>query len=368
MSPTIGIYLHIPFCKQKCAYCDFFSGKGDDAAYERYTAALAERIGERGSRAGERVESVYFGGGTPSVLGTQRLCRLLDRVRQSFALDDDAEVTLEANPESGKRLDFSALRRHGFNRLSVGLQSAVPEELAFLGRIHSPEEAALTVRLARRAGFENLSLDLMMGIPCQTGDSLRRSIDFCLDCGVKHLSCYLLKIEKGTRFDSIKEQLSLPDEDEQAQLYLSAAAYLEAHGLRQYEISNFSFPGFESRHNTRYWKCGEYIGLGPAAYSFYHGRRSHCARSLTDFYRDRIIDDGPGGDEEEFIMLALRLKTGLVFAEYAQRFGRELPGFTLQKLRRYADAGFMELDEDHACFTAKGFLVSNTILSDILPS
>ena len=366
MSEHIGLYLHIPFCKSKCAYCDFFSRAADEAQLNRYTAQMLKAVTDWGKKARETVSSVYFGGGTPSVLGTNRLCELLCAVKSAFTVDKNAEITLEVNPESALRLDFSALRSAGFNRVSVGLQSANDEELKILGRIHTPRQAAQAVKAAQAAGIENTSLDLMMGIPLQTRDSLRRSIDFCASLGVTHISSYILKIEQGTRFYSIKEQLQLPDDDAQAELYLFAAEYLKQNGFLQYEISNFSVPGFESRHNTLYWRCGEYIGIGAAAHSFYHGRRFYTPRSFEAFYRGESIDDGEGGGEDEYIMLALRLAEGLRFEAFEKRFGHPLSPAFFNKLSGFEKAGYMKSDDRRACFTPKGFLVSNAILSELL--
>lgn len=366
MSHSIGLYLHIPFCRRKCAYCDFFSGVGTQADFDVYTRELTEKLHYWGQNAREPVGSVYFGGGTPSVLGTKRLCALLGAVKNDFSVDKNAEITLEVNPESGKALDFDALRQTGFNRVSVGMQSAIAREINILGRIHTPEEAAYTVKKAQAAGFDNTSLDLMMGIPLQTKDSLRQSINFCADCGVRHVSSYILKIEEGTPFYSNRELLNLPDEDEQAELYLFAVDYLNRLGYAQYEISNFAQPGFESRHNTLYWHCGEYIGIGPAAYSFYRGKRFHYARSMQAFCDNLLTADGSGGDSEEYIMLALRLCEGLVFADYEQRFGQPLPALLHKKIEKYAKLGLMKADGQHACFTPRGFLVSNAILADLI--
>ena len=366
MSHSIGLYLHIPFCRRKCAYCDFFSGTGTQADFDVYTNVLTEKLHYWGQQAQEPVGSVYFGGGTPSVLGTERLCALLGAVKRAFSVEDNAEITLEVNPESGKSLDFDALRQAGFDRVSVGMQSAIAREINILGRLHTPEEAAYTVRKAQAAGFDNTSLDLMLGIPLQTKDSLRQSIAFCADCGVRHISSYILKIEEGTPFYSNKGLLNLPDEDEQAELYLFAVDCLSRLGYAQYEISNFAQPGFESRHNTLYWRCGAYIGIGPAAHSFYHGKRFHYARSMQAFCNDLLTDDGSGGDSEEYIMLALRLCEGLVFADYEQRFQKPLPAELHRKIEKYVKLGLMEADGQHACFTPKGFLVSNMILTDLL--
>lgn len=366
MDDCIGLYIHIPYCKSKCAYCDFFSGKGSENEFDNYTEALIKSLSGWSARINRSVSSVYFGGGTPSILGDSRLSGLLDHIKSVFNVNDSAEITLEINPESGKSLDFKRLKTAGFNRLSIGLQSADENELKTLGRIHTPNEAAQTVSMARTAGFTNISLDLMLGIPMQTKESLKKSIDFCLGCGVTHLSSYLLKIEKGTRFYSYKEQLQLPDEDEQAKLYLFAVDYLNKHGLEQYEISNFAVKGFESRHNTLYWRCGEYIGIGPSAHSFYNGRRFYYERDMQSFLDDKLVDSGEGGTEEEYIMLALRLKTGLVFSDYEQRFNKPLSPAFMKKTEIYAKNGFMYKDDTHVCFTPKGFLVSNTIISDLI--
>lgn len=206
----------------------------------------------------------------------------------------------------------------------------------------------------------------MMGIPYQDIDSLKESIDFCAKCGVKHISSYLLKIEEGTRFFDIQDQLDLADDDKQSQLYLFAVDYLDKLGYKQYEISNFAIPGYESRHNSAYWKCGEYIGIGPSAHSFLNGRRFCYGRDLKAFEENIIIQDGEGGDEEEYIMLSLRLKSGLVFGEFEKRYHHRLSPLQMKKIGNFARAGFMELDSKRACFTPKGFLVSNAVISELL--
>ena len=366
MSDNIGIYIHIPFCKRKCNYCDFFSSAASEEEYDNYVSILNEKINYWGNVACETVSSVYFGGGTPSVLGTDRLCNILSAVKKSFIVTPDAEITVEVNPESGKALDYYKMLKEGFNRISIGMQSSIESELKILGRIHSTEDVITTVESAKRGGFNNISLDLMMGIPQQTISSLKNSIDFCASCGVTHISSYILKIEEGTRFYSKKEELSLPSEDDTAQLYLEAVEYLEKFGYKQYEISNFAKPTFESRHNTLYWKCGEYIGIGPSAHSFYKGKRFFYERDMKEFAENITIADGDGGSEDEFIMLSLRLKSGLVFKEYDKRYGKALSPAFINKIKKYCEMGFMESDEKHVCFTPKGFLVSNSIISELI--
>ncbi len=362
----IGVYIHIPFCKSKCPYCDFFSGKGSEAEFDRYIKETVGIINYWSQLCEKPVSSVYFGGGTPSVIGSNRLCELLNAVKSGFNVNSDAEITCEINPESGKSIDFEKMRSCGFNRVSIGLQSAVPRELETLGRIHTAQEAKLTTQRAVSAGIDNVSLDLMIAVPFQTVESLKLSIDFCAQCEVKHISSYLLKIERGTKFYSIKEKLKLPDEDMQADLYLAAVDYLGRYGYDQYEISNFAKKGYEGKHNLNYWRCGEYLGIGPSAHSFYEGKRFYYGRNTQDYYNRKIIDDGTGGDSSEYIMLALRLKEGLRFSEYERRYASPVPSDFLRKAEQFSKQDLMELDESRACLTTKGFLVSNIIISELI--
>ncbi len=363
---TLGIYIHIPFCRKKCPYCDFFSKCGNEIEYEKYTAETLKKIVNWSNLCNKKVTSVYFGGGTPSVIGAEMLCAILNKIKSRFSVCDDAEITCEVNPESGKNMDFDLMKNTGFNRISIGLQSAAENELRVLGRIHSAEEARLTAARAAQAGINNISFDLMMGIPLQTIDSLKKSIEYCADCNVTHISSYLLKIEKGTRFFTLKDKLPFSDDDLQADLYLNAVDLLERKGYGQYEISNFAKPGYEGKHNINYWKCGEYIGIGPSAHSFFEGKRFYYERSIQNYYDRKIVDDGTGGDSGEYIMLSLRLKEGLVFSEFERRYASPVHPETIKKIKNFAKHGFMELDNEHACFTKKGFLVSNSIISELI--
>ena len=366
MSNTIGLYIHIPFCKSKCPYCDFFSGRATENDYDNYIKLLSDNICLWSAKTDKTVSSVYFGGGTPSILGAERLSKLLNKIKEDFTVAENAEITVEVNPDSGKTLDFDLLKLSGFNRISVGMQSAFEQELKALGRIHSINDAEVTVKRAQNAGINNISLDLMIGIPYQTIDSLKKSIDFCANCGVTHISSYILKIESGTVFERIQDKLELPDEDSQAQLYLFAVDYLNTLGFEQYEISNFSKIGYESRHNINYWKCGEYIGIGPSAHSFFDGKRFYYSRNMDDFKNNKTYFDCFGGDKEEFIMLSLRLKSGLNFKEYKERYNEDFPEEKIKIIRKYSDMSYMVLKDDCAYFTPKGYLVSNAIISELI--
>ena len=364
----LGFYFHVPFCRGKCPYCDFYSLPLSESQMDGYTAAVLRSLGPWRERlAGQQVATVYFGGGTPSLLGAKRLEALLQGVREGFALSPAAEITLEANPTQVDRDFFSAVRQAGFNRLSMGLQSANQGELRLLGRAHSPGQAAKAVEDARAAGFSNISLDLMMGLPGGSREKLSRSIGFAASLGVEHLSSYILKVEPGTPFAA--QGVRLPPDDDVAEQYLFAVEELARRGYQQYEISNFAKPGRESRHNLLYWRGEEYLGFGPGAHSFFKGRRFFYPRDLGAFLQGGgTEDDGPGGGFEEFAMLNLRLARGLRREDCLSRFG---PGGgtlfeeVLQAARR-CPAPLLRADGESIAFTPEGFLVSNALLGTLL--
>ena len=370
----LGLYIHVPFCMGKCPYCDFYSQTPAPGQPEAYTKALL-----RGLRhlppgaAGRRLDTVYFGGGTPNLLGAANLCALLDGAGQVFDLAPDAEVTCEANPGSITPEDLTELRRGGFNRLSLGLQSSHPGELALLGRKHSPEDVAQAVAAARKAGFENLSLDLMLGTPGQTEASALASVDFCAELGAEHISAYLLKVEPGTPYAKAHMEERIPDDDGMAERYLAVCERLEQQGYRQYEISNFAREGKISRHNTGYWLGTDYLGLGPAAHSLWQGQRYCFPRNLQGFLQAQDPfalwqQDGEGGTREEFIMLRLRLAEGLELEELDRRWP-ESAAENLALRRRLPPlerAGLVRLEQGRLSLTREGFLVSNGILAQLI--
>lgn len=361
----IGLYIHVPFCKSKCPYCDFYSIKVNNKEMDRYTDAVIERMNKYKSD-DIILDTIYFGGGTPSTLGTDRIVKILNGIYSKFNIDENPEVTLELNPTSKNLLDFVVLKENGINRLSIGMQSAVEDEMKLLGRTHSQEDVINTVKQAHISGISNISLDLIIGVPEQTKASLQYSMDFCKKLGVKHISAYILKIEEGTKFYAIKDSLDMPDDDEQALHYEFVSNYLEEIGYNQYEISNYSLEGFESKHNNIYWRCQEYIGIGPSAYSFYNGRRFYYERSFEEFYNDRVIDDGAGGDEDEFIMLNLRLKRGLIFKEFENKYNKKIPDRLINKAKMFEKAGLLTIDKEKVSLTKKGYLVSNSIICELI--
>lgn len=366
MSNNLGLYIHIPFCRSKCPYCDFFSMRGDEQGFDEYTRILKNNIRHWGQRTDKLVDTIYIGGGTPSVIGADRISDILCCVRESFSVLDKAEVTMEANPASGRFFDFGKVASFGINRVSLGMQSADSDELKALGRLHSTEDVISSIKLIRNAGIQNISLDLMMGIPNQTKDSLRKSIDFCVELGAEHISSYILKIEPGTIFDKRYDNYNFPDDDETAELYLFAVDYLAENGYEQYEISNFCKTGFESKHNLKYWTLEDYLGLGPAAHSFLNGKRFYYKRDLKSFESNITEDEGSGGDAEEYIMLRLRLRKGLDLRECKKILGEGISEKLAAKSQKYIKNNLMELKDNRLFFTPKGFLVSNSILADLI--
>ena len=404
----LGLYLHVPFCDGKCPYCDFYSLKADGDLMDRYVqgmeaalagwgakSAAASGAGQSayaggdahaGDAAGGRtarpcfagdglrgedprvVQTVYFGGGTPNLLGAERLARLLEAVRRAFSVLPDAEITTEANPTQVDAAFFRDLREAGFNRVSMGLQSAQEEELRLLGRKHTARDVERAVAAARQAGFENISLDLMLGLPGGSRERLRSSIDFAAGLGVEHISSYLLKVEEGTPFAA--RGIQVPEDDETADQYLFCVDELAKRGYAQYEISNFSKPGRESRHNLVYWRGEEYLGLGPGAHSFYGVRRFFYPRDLKAFLEGSPPrPDGEGGSPEEFAMLNLRLTRGLRREDCRARFGAagERMFETALGNAKKCPPGLVRADEHSIFFTPEGFLVSNALILRLLP-
>lgn len=360
MKPSLGLYIHIPFCKSKCAYCDFYSIERSEGHMDAYVGALTAALRSAASKAEDHlVDTIYFGGGTPTFLGAKRLATLLETVLSSFNVAPKAEITTEANPESARNADdLQTLRSAGFNRVSLGMQSANDAELRAIGRVHTAADTAAAVDAARHAGFANLSLDLIYGLPGQTRSRWRENLAAAVALAPEHLSCYALKVEPGTPLYALRDSASLPDDDAQADMYLDAADDLAAQGYAQYEISNFARAGCESRHNLKYWTLGEYLGFGPGAHSDFDGRRFAVKRDLNAFLaghtvysEDTVIP--PREREAERVMLGLRLARGLPAATLA---GAETV------LWECAAHGLAEQVDGHWRLTPRGFLVSNAVI------
>ena len=374
--PSLGLYVHIPFCRSKCDYCDFYSLAGQNERMADYQKALLTHIRETAPLADAfRVDTIYFGGGTPSFYGSARLCELLTTIKRYYHVAKTAEITTEANPDSVDLNSLKRLRKAGFNRLSMGMQSACPGELAAIHRPHTPRQADEAVTAARRAGFSNLSLDLIYGLPGQTMESWRKSVEHALALGPQHLSCYGLKVEEGTPLaHRVEAGEVLPDEDLQADLYLWTVGRLEQAGYIQYEISNFAKPDFHSRHNLRYWNSEPYIGFGPGAHSDFGSRRYSFVRDL-EYYIKGVLEGGHLLDEDvlipkrersgEYLMLRLRTTQGIEEWEYRSRFFMDFDPIRI-RMKEFASHGWAEEAQGRWRFTPEGFLLSNQLIGDVL--
>ena len=372
MADQLGIYIHIPFCRSKCDYCDFYSLSGREADMDQYQKALLAHIKETAPHAkGIAVDTIYFGGGTPSYYGAPRLKVLLKALRKHFRICKDAEITLEANPDSVDLRSLKQLRRVGFNRISLGVQSACDTHLRDLHRPHNFQQTRDAVDAARKAGFDNLSLDLIYGLPDQDMASWQDTLEQVLALEPNHLSCYGLKVEDGTPLSQrVTDGLILPDDDLQADMYLHAVDRLAQAGFTQYEISNFAQPGRESRHNLRYWFTQPYIGLGPGAHSDFGGRRYSFVRNLDDYIHgvlngSNIIDSSdliPSRERcGEYLMLRLRTTHGIEEWEYRRSYFMNFAPLE-ELLLSYQRLGFAMQENGRWRFTPKGFLLSNQLI------
>ncbi len=369
----LGIYIHIPFCKSKCEYCDFYSigGSRDRRVTDDYLQALADHIREAGRLAPEYlVDTVYFGGGTPSFFGAENLEKILDEIHKSFRLSVEAEITLEANPDSVTLQSMKKLVRAGFNRISIGVQSDDDEMLKKLGRPHNFHQAKQALTLARQAGFGNISLDLMYGLPNQTLSAWKETVLRIVGLRPEHISCYALKVEEGTPLWSYKELANLPDDDTQADMYLAASDLLRDYGYEHYEISNFGKKGFASKHNLKYWTGGEYLGFGPTAASDFAGKRFTILRDLHGYMqgiakKETVLSECetiPARERAgEYVMLRLRTSDGISAEEYERQY--LMPFAPLEKaMKLFEEKGYAVYENDRWRLTERGWLVSNQII------
>ena len=365
-----GLYFHIPFCLKKCAYCDFCSYVGQsDAQMRAYADALIKEMEYHAKRAKDTTfDTLFFGGGTPSLLPTDVVMRILSRANELFCIDRDAEITLEANPATADEAKLSSLREMGVNRLSVGVQSLSDVELRYLGRIHSASDALSFLQSARCAGFENINVDLMYGIPAQTVESAKETLFGVLAFAPTHISAYSLMLEEGTPLHQRRSTLPLPSEETEDAIDALVRETLDSHGYLHYEISNYAKPGRESRHNLHYWRSEPYLGFGPSAYSFFDGVRYGTSADLLVYLQDPLASpaDSDVLNEEalayEWIMLRLRLKEGISFSEYRTRFGVDLKESYRAQIEAFSAKGLMGERDGRLFLTESGFRLSNSIL------
>ena len=377
----LGLYIHIPFCISKCNYCDFYSiGGADEEKKDRYVSALISHMQEYKIQTKNYiVSSVYIGGGTPSLLSEEQLKTIMKAVRKNFKLSSKCEISMEVNPGTVNERKLKAIKKMGINRLSIGAQSFNDDELTICGRKHKSKDTYACITAARNAKFDNISLDLIYGLPGQTKETLFENIETAINLNVDHISLYGLKIEEGTPFWYNRHNLSLPDEDTECDMYFESVAVLKHAGFRQYEISNFAKRQKACRHNLRYWNCDEYIGFGPAAHSYFGGKRFSFKKDINlyiDSFNeskrpsepliDEYIDIPPQARIAEYVMLRFRLAEGLNLAKFKKRFGRSFESLYYEKLWPYVNSGHIVKTNTGYAFTPQGMYVSNYILSRMI--
>ncbi len=370
----IGLYVHIPFCLKKCGYCDFCSFSDlDENVRKAYIKRLIEEIfGYRDPKEKISVDTVFFGGGTPSLLTPEEFSKICDAIKESFEILPNTEFTLEANPKTLTREKLDLFRAFGINRISIGLQTIHENELKILGRIHSFEDFKTSYQLVLDAGFENIGIDLMYGIPGQTAESFKETLMAAVSFNPSHISAYSLILEEGTEFWEKRHSLTFPDEDTECEMYELATRVLSENGYNHYEISNYARPNFESRHNLKYWRGEEYVGVGVAAYSYFNGVRFGNSRSLSEYLSENaeqyivreMID--PESRAYEYAMLRLRLSEGFPLEEYKMRFGSDFLIGREEKIDELSRLGYLKNTGGRIAFTEKGFYVSNSILTELL--
>lgn len=372
----IGIYIHIPFCKSKCIYCDFYSIT-DTQKVNDYIIALKKQI--KSFKKKNRnciVDTIFFGGGTPSLLEPEQIDEILTCIRNIFIVRKSCEITIESNPGTLDSKKLSRYKAIGINRLSIGLQSCHNDELKMLSRIHTKESFEQVFVLARIEGFDNINIDLMYGLPGQTKAKLLKTINYVLSLNPEHISLYSLKVEPNTPLNQMSDLLStIPDEEKQYDMFIEARTLLEKNGFTQYEISNFAKEGKECKHNLIYWHSKEYIGFGCAAASYFNGELYSYVKNI-----DTIIESPTNPvksvcestilsnkeQAKQYLMLAFRLNEGIDIKEYEERFNLNFEEEYLPLMKKYIDNGFIKKTQKGYCLSQDGLMVSNYILSDIL--
>lgn len=384
MMKKLGLYLHIPFCVKKCAYCDFLSAPADEAAKHSYIEALKKEIASYGKIGKEYlVDTIFFGGGTPSILEPELIKELMDAVRENFFLETDgagketAEITLEANPGTLTKKKLETYLSCGINRLSMGLQSADNRELKCLGRIHTWEDFLENYRQARACGFENINVDLMSALPEQTVESYRTTLEKVISLEPEHISAYSLIIEEGTPFYEAweKERLLLPEEEEERKMYYLTKELLEKAGYHRYEISNYAKAGKESRHNNKYWMGEDYLGLGLGASSYLKGCRMKNTEALREYeekagsLESLVIEKQVLSRQEkmeEFMFLGLRRMEGIRKDKFLACFGEDIMGVYGNIIEEQEKNGLIAQDKVGIWLTSRGIDVSNQVMADYL--
>lgn len=378
MKKDLGLYIHIPFCVKKCEYCDFLSWNAEEEERQQYVAALLSEIESyREFAKGYRVSTIFIGGGTPSVLLPKQMEDILQKIYEIFELERRAEITIEVNPGTVDEEKLQCYKENGVNRLSMGLQSVKDEKLRLLGRIHTYQEFVESYELARKAGFDNISIDLISSVPGQTLQEWKEELETAAAQNPEHISVYQLIIEEGTPFyEKYAEHPELlPDEETSREIYLWTGKFLKEAGYEQYEISNYAKPGKESRHNLKYWERGDYLGLGLGAASMVRNIRMSNTKDMRTYLErcdkpKNMREDVQFLEEprqmEEFMFLGLRKTRGVSKKEFKRIFGREMDMVYEKALHKCLENGMLLEHKDRIFLSEEGTLLSNMVLSEFL--
>ncbi|MHB9094880.1 MAG: radical SAM family heme chaperone HemW [Eubacteriales bacterium] len=377
---AIGIYIHVPFCLKKCNYCDFVSYPYDADLAASYVYALEKEMSYQLVNMGSEhreVKSIYLGGGTPTVLTGEQLAAILENCRKSYQVADDAEITVECNPGTVNPDKLGRIRKAGANRVSIGVQAYQQELLARLGRIHNWQEVESAVRHSRQAGFDNVSLDLIFGIPGQSMRQWRDTLDRVLALSPQHISAYNLKIEPDTPLhrDVCSGYLIPCDEELELEMYWYVIGFLTGNGFVHYEISNFARPGREARHNLIYWRNEEYLGFGPAAHSMLEGRRFSNVEKV-ELYINRLNRNESGIQNQQYlsreerisetVFLGLRLIEGLDLDAFKQSYGQSIFEIFAVQLKRLSSLGLVKIEDNRLKLTEKGLPLANEVFAEFI--
>ena len=376
MLKETGLYVHIPFCIKKCRYCDFNSFCGTEEQKDLYTEALIKEIVNMERYTKDRfLNTIFFGGGTPSVLGRERIKKIINRIKTCFYIDDDTEFTIECNPKTVNLGDFKEYKELGVNRISLGVQSMQDSELELIGRSHSLNDFLECVISAKLAGFENISFDLMFSLPSQTLKSLENTITDAIKLQPKHISAYSLQLEEGTYLFENREQFDFPDEEENRKMYYLVRDILKENGYNQYEISNFAQEGFESRHNIKYWELKDYIGLGLGSSSFLNNVRYQNPENFSDYieftnnFSPLWEENEPESEKDlmgEFMFLGLRKTKGVLNSEFKRFFNKDMFEIYSPVINKFLSSELLKTDGEALFLTEKGMDLSNTVMCEFV--
>lgn len=369
----LGIYIHIPFCVKKCNYCDFYSVKWDEISESKYIKSAINEIKSYSELQDKFiVDTIYIGGGTPSIVNPKNLENMINVIKSIFKVEENAEISMEANPNTlnkGNLNDYSSI---GINRLSIGIQSLNDDILKRIGRIHNSKEALEAIEKAKQCGFANINADVMFNIPGQTIDDINNTISKLIKKDIKHISFYSLKLEKGTPMYTLEKnkEIFLPEEDEEREMYYAGRNIMEANNLFQYEISNFAAKGYECRHNLKYWNQEEYVGIGPSAHSFLKNKRFNNPSDLKEYILSgensniqrnilEVMDDNQM--IFEYIILCLRLTEGLKFADFENKFSVNFKEVYAKQIEYLLKNNLIEIDDAAVRLTKRGMDISNYV-------